>query len=173
MKRLQRRAGVSTFLFLTLAGCSGDGITGQADLSDTPAREFQSPNVERPWTGSCNVVAEFMSETALRITGYCQLAHIGRASVLALQTIVPGASGIAYTNTTVYTAANGDELHTTNVGVATPSAQGLSLNGIESAAGGTGRFANASGSATLSGAVRFTSATTTIGSYSLVGRLTF
>jgi len=173
MKRLQTLVSVSTFLSLTLVGCSVDRIADTANPSGASAPESQSLNVERPWTGSCNVVAEFTSETTLRITGDCQLAHIGRASVLALQTIVPGASGIAYTNTTVYTASNGDELHTTNVGVATPSTQGLSLNGIETAAGGTGRFENASGSATLSGAIRFTSATTTIGSYSLDGRLTF
>ena len=173
MKRLQTLASSATVLFLTLAGCSADRITGEANLRGAPGSSSHSLSSERPWSGSCDVAAEFTSETTLRITGECQIAHIGRASVLAFQTIVPGASGIEYTNTTVYTAPNGDELHTNNVGVATPGAQGLSLDGIETAAGGTGRFENASGSATLSGSIHFTSATTTIGSYELAGRLTF
>ena len=173
MKRLQTLASSATVLVLTLAGCSADRITAEANLRGSPGSSSQSLSVERPWSGSCDVAAEFTSETTLRITGECQIAHIGRASVLAFQTIVPGASGIEYTNTTVYTAPNGDELHTTNVGVATPGAEGLSLNGTETAVGGTGRFENASGSATLSGSIHFTTATTTIGSYELAGRLTF
>lgn len=173
MKRLQTLASFATVLSLTLVGCSADDVTGASDLRSGTDNTAQSINVERPWSGSCDVAAEFIGETTLRITGECQLAHIGRASVLAYQTIVPGPSGIAYTNTAVYTAPNGDELHTTNVGVATPTADALLLDGIETAVGGTGRFENASGSATLAGSVRFTSASTTLGSYTLDGRLSF
>ena len=169
MNRLKSHATVAALFALTLAACSGESITeasGDATVS-------QSISVERPWSGTCDVAAEFIGETTLRITGSCLLAHIGRADVLAYQTIVPGPSGIAYTNTAIYTAPNGDELHTTNAGVATPTADGLALNGIETAVGGTGRFENASGTAALTGGVRFTSASTTIGSYTLDGRLTY
>jgi len=171
MKRLQTLASAMVFS-LSLAGCSDNGITDTTSLSASSASSH-SLGAERPWSGSCDVAAQFISETTLLITGECQLAHLGRASVPEYQTITPGPSGIGYTNTAVYTAANGDELHTTNIGVATPTAEGLSLNGTETAVGGTGRFANASGSAILVGAVRFTSASTTIGSYSLAGRLSF
>jgi hypothetical protein len=173
MKRFQTAASFAVVLSLALAGCSADGVTDASNLRGSFSNSTHSLSVERPWGGSCYVAAEFIGETTLRIIGECHLAHIGRASVLEYQTIVPGPSGIAYTNTAVYTAPNGDELHTTNVGVATPTADGLSLNGIETAVGGTGRFENASGTATLAGSVRFTSASTTIGSYTLDGRLSF
>ena len=169
MNRLKIHTTLAAVFALTLAACSGERIT-EATMGATVS---QSISVERPWTGTCDVAAQFIGETTLRITGSCLLAHIGRADVLAYQTIVPGPSGIAYTNTATYTAPNGDELHTTNVGVATPTADGLALNGIETAVGGTGRFQNASGTAALTGAVTFTSASTTVGSYSLDGRLTF
>jgi hypothetical protein len=169
MKRLNIQAALAALCAVTLAACSGERITG----AFTRATISQSVSVERPWSGNCDVAAEFTGETTLRITGSCQLAHIGRAEVLAYQTIVPGPSGIAYTNTAIYTAPSGDELHTTNVGVATPTADGLALSGIETANGGTGRFENASGTAALTGGVRFTSASTTIGSYTLNGRLTY
>ncbi len=93
--------------------------------------------------------------------------------VVADQTIEASATGITYVNTATYTAPNGDELRTTNVGVAIPDADGLTLAGTETAVGGTGRFADATGTATLAGSVMFTSQTTTIGGYSLDGRLSF
>lgn len=159
-------------LFLSMAACSSDEIATplSSPNSSTPA-SIQS--VERPWLGECDVDAEFISEFTLRIVGSCQLAHIGRATLLAYQTITPGELGISYTNTAIYTAPDGDELHTTNIGVAVPNSTGLSLSGTETAAGGTGRFANATGAAQLTGAIRFTSSTTTQGSYQLDGRLSF
>ena len=169
MNRLKIHTTFAPLFALALAACSGERIT-EASVGATVS---QSISVERPWSGSCDVAAQFIGETTLRITGSCLLAHVGRTDIVAYQTIVPGPSGIAYTNTAIYTAPNGDELHTTNAGVATPTADGLTLSGIETAVGGTGRFANASGTAALNGAVRFTSASTTVGSYTLDGRLTF
>lgn len=94
-------------------------------------------------------------------------------TVVTLQTIDPGPVTIAYTNTATYTLPNGDELRTTNVGVATPTASGLSLSGVETVVGGTGRLRNASGTATLTGSVAFTGPSTTSGSYTFDGRLTY
>lgn len=172
MNRNRSLAKSATFLCLSLAACSGDAGTGP--LAAPSLSTFaQEPAVERPWRGKCDVAAAFISETTLRFTGPCQLAHIGRATVVAYQTIDPGPSGIAYTNTATYTAANGEELRTTGAGIATPTSEGLELSGIETATGGTGRFENASGTAALSGAVRFTSQTTTVGAYTLEGRLIY
>ena len=155
-----------------LAGCSTTDLSSPGMTADV-AQSAAAQIVARPWSGECNVTAQFLTESTLRITGNCQLAHLGRATVVEYQTITPGPDGIAYTNTAVYTASDGDELHTTNVGVALPNATGLALSGIETAVGGTGRFENATGTARLEGAVRFTGPFTTEGSYRLDGSLTF
>ena len=163
---------VAAFGSVALSACTSDGIT-EARSEYSPALSLAAAPIERPWSGECDVAATFTGPTTLRIVGTCQLAHLGRVQVVADQTIEVGATGITYRNTATYTAANGDELRTTNVGVATPNADGLTLQGSETAVGGTGRFAGATGTATLAGSVRFTSQTTTIGGYSLDGRLSF
>jgi len=155
-----------------LSACTTDGIT-EAGPEHSPTLSVASAPVERPWSGRCDVAATFTGPTTLRIVGTCQLAHLGRVQVVADQTIDASATGITYVNTATYTAPNGDELRTTNVGVAIPDADGLTLAGTETAVGGTGRFADATGTATLAGSVMFTSQTTTIGGYSLDGRLSF
>lgn len=158
MRTILKRALPATLVAFTLAGCSGDNI----------AAPF-----EREWNGGCDVEATFTSATQLTIGGVCDIADLGPMKVVAFQTIVPGPETIAYTNTTVYSLPNGDELHTTNVGVATPTSYGLSLSGVETAVGGTGRLKRASGTATLTGGVTFSSPSTTSGSYTLAGRLTY
>ena len=173
MPTIRNLAATATIVVFSLTGCSADVITGPLDRTLPAPGLSGSATVERPWTGECDVAAQFTGPTTLTIIGTCQLAHLGRTSVIEYQTIEPGPTGIAYTNTATYMAANGDELRTTGVGVATPTATGLSLSGIETAAGGTGRFENASGTATLTGAVRFTGPASTIGAYSLDGRLSY
>lgn len=172
MHNVQRIAALS-FLALTVAACSGDSIVAPVDQSLALKAVAFSSSVARPWKGECEVDAVFTSQTTLLITGTCQLAHLGRTSVTANQTIEAGASGITYTNTATYTAANGDQLRTTNAGVATPTATGLLLSGTETAVGGTGRFTNARGTALLEGAVRFTGPNSTTGSYKLNGLLEY
>jgi hypothetical protein len=173
--RIHRFSRLAPCLFLTIAACNGDRIVGGAagPSMENGSDITLSAVVERPWRGDCDVDAVFTGATTLLITGTCQLAHLGRVTLVATQTITPGASGIAFTNTSVYTAPDGDELRTSNVGIASPTAGGLTLAGIETATGGTGRFSDAEGSATLSGAVSFTSATTTTGSYTIDGRLSY
>ena len=160
-----------SFVALSVAACSDDALV--APRSIAPNDISWSSSVARPWKGVCDVDAVFTSQTTLLITGTCQLAHLGRTTVIAYQTIEPGQSGIAYTNTATYTAANGDELYTTNIGVASPTTSGLSLSGTETAVGGTGRFTNASGTAHVEGAVAFTGPSSTTGSYELSGTLQY
>jgi hypothetical protein len=171
MFRASQSTALAVFAAFTLVACSADKVT-----SAPGSPQLEHPNasriVSRPWKGQCDVDAVFTSATTLTITGTCHLAHLGLASVLAYQTIVPGAV-ITYSNAATYTAANGDELRTTNAGIATPSATGLTLSGTETATGGTGRFANASGTAALNGAVRFTGPASTTGFYSLDGTLDY
>jgi hypothetical protein len=52
----------------------------------------------------------------------------------------------------IFTAANGDELHATNVGSNTPTGPGtIRFTGITTIVGGTGRFANATGELSVEG----------------------
>ena len=173
MNKLRIAAASTMLLSVAVAACADSDISGVSPQPAPDINPVASASIERPWIGECNVVAAFTGPTTLHITGTCRLAHLGSVIVVAEQIIDPGPSGIGYTNVATYTAANGDELRTTNIGVATPTADGLSLSGTETAIGGTGRFQDASGTAALEGAVRFTGPTTTIGSYSLRGRLSF
>lgn len=163
----------ASLISTVLVGCSGDQITDVPLVSSSPASSAQLASVERPWSGECDVVAVFTSATDLLITGTCNLAHLGKTTLVASQTIDPSSFPIAYTNTSTYTAANGDELRTTDIGTATPGPSGLILSGAVTVVGGSGRFANASGSAALDGAVAFTGPGSTVGAYDLSGRISY
>lgn len=79
-----------------------------------------------------------------------------------------------FTNTSTYTAANGDRLYTTGGGKATfgPDGSGR-LTGIWTAVGGTGRLTGASGSAAYAESVQVTGPTTAVGAYTLEGELAY
>jgi hypothetical protein len=171
MRHLQSFASFAVLIVIFVSACSTDSVTWSS-VDDESRPQVSSP-VERPFAGTCNVEAQFTSETTLRIVGTCQLSHLGRVSMSAIQTIEPGTLGIAYVNETVYTAADGDELRTRDAGVAVPNGGSLSLVGAVTIVDGTGRFANASGTAELAGGVHFTSPSTTIGSYSLTGKISY
>lgn len=180
MHAIRKLAAITTFAALTLTGCSGDRLTGTANDTLNPGSLLSAANVERPWKGICDV-SSVITGLSVAVTGTCQIAHLGRVSVTADQTLAFGPGGISYTNTAVYVAANGDKLETSNTGTATPIPNpngspvpiGLILSGEETASGGTGRFADASGSARLDGAVFFTGPNTTTGSYSIAGQLSY
>ncbi len=171
MRTIRAITASATLLALSITACSSGDIAAPVDASRQ--KSAASAVVERPWKADCTVDARFTSGTTLTIEGTCQMAHLGRTTVLMYQTVSEAPGGFAYTNTTTYTAANGDELRTTGVGMATFTPTGLSLAGTETAAGGSGRFANASGSATQTGAVQFVDPSTTTGNYSAAGRLTY
>jgi len=157
---------------LSVAACSGDTITATADDSFSARLARASGNTMRPWKGRCDAVAAFTGENTLLITGTCQLAHLGRTTVIADETIRPRADGFDVTRVSTYTAANGDQLRTVSAGVALykPDFSGLLLSYGETAVGGTGRFANASGTAILTGETVFA---TGKGFWTLDGSLTY
>jgi hypothetical protein len=74
----------------------------------------------------------------------------------------------------IYTSANGDELHGyfDGVGMFISSTE-VSFVGTETYKGGTGRFADASGSAALTGVAMFTSPNGGIGEYVGKGTLSY
>lgn len=136
--------------------------------------DLVSSVVEGPWLADCQVTATITNPTTLAITGSCPFTSIGPMRVTTTQTIRTRASGVVdYENVTTYTALDGDELRASSVGTATPTDTGLNLAGVEKAKGGTGKYKNASGQATLAGTVKYLSATSTSGSYRFSGKLAY
>ena len=151
-----------------LAACADAPGALSPSRTPQPARGGRTV-VERPWTGRCEVAATATGPTQL-ITGSCQLAHLGRVTVVTEETFTSATGAV---NTSTYTAANGDLLYTTGTVDATFGPDGVTLRGTWTAVGGTGRFAAASGTATYVGAARFTGPTTAVGAYTLEGRLAY
>ena len=157
------------------AACGTDGPAVLATQPPSAARLASTgAPVARPWGGRCEFRAERLAPTLIRISGTCQLAHLGRAEYVNLQTIVPGPV-TQFTNATTYTAANGDVLYTTAVGTATPADGGarLILAATETVRSGTGRFIGASGEAALTGATFLTGPAARTGFYELTGTIEY
>ena len=121
-------------------------------------------NPERPYKGSCSTVVMPLTPPGvfpqqLHIDYECHLAHLGRTSGVANQTVTPvgppagSVVPLLIQNTTTYTAANGDQLFVTFTGTAMLdlSTGEVTFIGVENFKGGTGRFAKAAGSAQLEG----------------------
>lgn len=153
---------------LTVAGCA------QLDSPVAPPKAIAilAPGaanlVTRPWEGTCEGTGAFRPDfITLDITGTCHLSHLGLTSTVGVEITSPSLSAVH-----TFTAANGDQLYTTTVGQATlkPDFSGVTFSKIETVTGGTGRFANASGSATRIGSTRFSDASAT---WEIVGTLTY
>lgn len=137
---------------------------------------------ERPHRGTCSTVVTPLSAPGvfpqeLLIDSDCRLTHLGRVSGQSTQYVVPaGPPGatipLLITNTTVYRAANGDQLNMSFLGTGQldPTTGEVTFVGTETYQGGTGRFANATGSATTQGSA---SVFTNLGSFTTQGRLAY
>ncbi len=128
----------------------------------------------RGLNGSCSTEFTFTGPDTAVVTGACHYSHLGRATCVAEQTVVPDDDDgtLIIENEGVCTAANGDQLFTAFSGTGTPTPTGaIVFGGIETYHGGTGRFANATGGAFLWGSAQFTSQTGGVGSFRLRGRL--
>jgi hypothetical protein len=87
------------------------------------------------------------------VQGTGRVSHLGRSAVFIEQvvdftTVIP-----TLASTTIFIAANGDELHAMSAGIASdPDAEGNTpFSGILTFIGGTGRFSDAEGSAEFTG----------------------
>ena len=137
---------------------------------------------ERPHGGTCSTVVTPLSAPGvfpqeLHIASDCRLTHLGQTSGHTTQYVFPaGEPGatipLLITNTTVYWAANGDELHMSFLGTGQldPATGEVTFVGTETYQGGTGRFANATGSATTQGTA---SVFTNLGAFTTQGRLAY
>jgi hypothetical protein len=137
----------------------------------------------RPYGGSCDVAITPVTPPGVfpQIVQFeydCILKHLGRTTALATQTnslAGPPIGNIVFVtsvNETTYKAANGDLLYATFVGsgevdLATGN---VAFDGIETFSAGTGRFANANGSATLEGTA---SIFTNLGFFTATGTLAY
>ena len=159
-------------LLIAATACEGPGAL-PLEPDPSPRLAASAQPVDHPWAGRCETLFTPTGPFTLEITGTCQLAGLGRVTLMAEQTLVPGPTGIALTNTATYTAANGDVLRTTNVGVGTPASDfpGVVLTGTETAAGGTGRFTEATGTATITGSAVLAGPAANTGEFTVSGTL--
>jgi hypothetical protein len=83
--------------------------------------------------------------------GNCVLTGLGRTAFYGEQ-VINIVTRTQNAPVMIFTAANGDELHASNVGSNTPTGPGtIAFTGITTIAGGTGRFANATGQLEVQG----------------------
>ena len=136
--------------------CAGDASTIAATKTPVLARAVSA---SQPISGTCTTA--FAPPTlppppVIRQVdiGLCQLSHLGRTTIYSIQDIDIAAgtqTSIEYT----YTAANGDLLRAVNVGTNVPNGPGVRFSATTTFVGGTGRFANATGQASVEGTASF------------------
>jgi hypothetical protein len=150
---------------LTIALCS------VSLLSTSPVN---AGNQSRPMGGTCNTTFVFTGVGAIHLDGTCHLLHLGLTAVVATQIAIPQSDGtLLITNVATYTAANGDELFASFVGTGSFTQTGIAFSGTETYNGGTGQFADASGSSALVGTAQFTSATAGVGAFTGQGSISY
>jgi hypothetical protein len=165
--------------------------TDQAAAARQPA-SLQSNRHGRPIKGECTTTISFLepgtegqcaaflpvlASAFIRIDGECTVSHLGRTNVTAIQQLlfefdqngVPIVTSLR--NCSTLTAANGDTLAHTTTGVVAPAGpEDVSFTGPMTFTGGTGRFADASGSATFNGTA---SLATNTGAFSFEGTIAY
>jgi hypothetical protein len=140
---------------------------------------------DRPYGGTCSTVVvplgpppQVLGGTQqLSISYECTLAHLGRTTASVQQTVTltgasPAGLTLSLVNSTVYTAANGDQLIATFTGSALldPASGDVTFTGFEIFSGGGGRFANATGWSALEGSA---SVVTNRGFFTTKGRISY
>jgi hypothetical protein len=171
-------------LALIVAACdsSADPVAPQAEAS---ARASAAAVVERPLTGGCQTVFEFVdfeflpppqenvpARATIHHTGTCLLAHLGASALIKDEVIDFTVFPAQIDGQLTLTAANGDELLGREASeVQPPDAGGaFSFVGTWTFDGGTGRFQHASGTAPFTGTGSVNDNSTT---RSLNGRLSY
>ena len=173
---MSRQLATLLCLMASATACSDDPLepASSAALVQPDVRAA----VERPAGGRCVTVTQALPPLppptlTLQITGTCRLRHLGRTKMEAIQ-VVDLQTG-SFSNTTTYTAANGDQLFTSFAGQLTSAdADGVTFVGVETYIGGSGRFEAAHGSSEARGTATQTDATGAgTGEYSTEGSITY
>lgn len=162
-----------------LASCSGDAVTSPAATqSRTASSRIPSADARGrasvPISGTCALTVlatiPYPAPPVFKqvATGSCTLSHLGKTTVHFVQ-LVDFGTQTQHSLELTYTAANGDVLRATSAGTSAPIAGGVRFSAVISFAGGTGRFANASGSADATGTADLVTGTS---QYQLAGWIT-
>jgi hypothetical protein len=180
---------------LPLASHSDRPAAAPADGA-APLESFLA--VDRPIKGDCTATFTFIDADSagqcavflpvpsafIAIGGRCQVAHLGRTDLNAVQQLVfqLDAEGnpvivngqpvvIELRNCSTLTSANGDELEHTTIGDVMPAGPAqVTFSGEMTFVGGTGRFSEASGSADFSGTA---SLATSTGAFAFEGTVVY
>jgi hypothetical protein len=147
----------SNFL-VALAALAANGCTPDMPLSPNFDARFSGAAREqiRPLQGQCETTFQVIGATetsiSLLINGVCQLSHLGRTTTSGVQMVDFG-KGTIHVEHGKYVAANGDRLFFSHDGyLGPPDAEGNpTFTGTQIFQGGTGRFADASGTASFTG----------------------
>jgi hypothetical protein len=174
----------STFAIIALCACSApDQPTGPSFGEPNPASPQARGGatlVTRPLSGRCTTVVTRLVPPPIevqRIEYTCQISHLGLTHAVVIQT-VDVTTGVLRSSG-VFVAANGDQLSSDFAGTAVlsftdPTDATVTFTGAEEFSPGTGRFADASGTAQLDGSARVNLITgDATGEFTLEGSLTY
>ena len=142
-----RRLFFLSSLVLAVAALSPAAAQGAATGTDRPLKG----------TLTTTVVANAATGVAI-VDGNFRLTHLGNGTVHQETTTVSFIGNTAVnTGTATYVAANGDKVFTTVVGTVTFTSSGSEATFVDTIIGGTGGFADASGTFTRTGVAVFVS----------------
>ena len=179
MRALAKLAASTSFFALTFGCADGDGPTSLVATSTPSASSASGGQVTRPAGGRCTTDITVVATRpgyvlSLDMTGVCQLAHLGRTTMVIEQDFAADGSIV---NSTTHTAANGDLLLSTwysAPGESTTDGINAVFAGTETYVGGTGRFADVSGSSRVQGSAVLDLATGAFtGAYTTHGTITY
>jgi hypothetical protein len=159
----------STVALATLSACSS------ADPATAPVlARRENSELARPLKGQCDTEVTVLSigpdgRLDLSIEYTCHLSHLGLTHNTVIQSVVPSGPPVngllpgIINNTGAYVAANGDRVNSSFTGTSSLDLSDFSarFKGTEHFAGGTGRFADASGTAHIEGAATINPVTST------------
>lgn len=154
-------------LTILFVGCSTENplaIPSQDSINDNSPINL-AKKVEVPIKGSYVTTIENLQVVgpglvSMNVIGKGLVSHLGNSTVFIAQTANYTTNPLSLISpTVVFTAANGDELHSSGVGTFTDDGMGNSaFTGTLYFDGGTGRFSTATGSVTYNGSANVAAA---------------
>jgi hypothetical protein len=177
-----RQSLISTATLVSLVACS------TTDESTGPSVERAgNAQVTRPLKGRCETEVRIVSiapdgRLQLLEEYSCRISHLGLTRNTVSQVVVPTGPPVngvlpgAVTNTGAFVAANGDRLNSSFTGTAATDLATFTarFEGTETFSGGTGRFANAFGTAQVQGTAVLDPVTGTgTGQFTMEGTITY
>lgn len=150
---MSRTVFVAPVIILALAACGSDLTT--APVTEFDETRFSRVEQDRPFKAECNLRIQPPTVVSPGVihqidAGECQALHLGAATLVS-DKIINLAAGTQTIQLT-FTAANGDLLRATGTGTNVMVAPGIvQFTADMTFTGGTGRFASATGRATIRG----------------------